>query len=90
MKNLIFLAAFGLVMMFSCKSDNAGTAAKGVEPGAPAVEATTNATNTLKSAENPFKQEEAAVPVGPITKITFAESEYDFLSQLILTLLTLT
>jgi len=79
MKNLIFSAAFGLVLMFSCKSDTTGNAASGVEPGTPSVEATTKAANNqVTPADNPFKQDEAAVPVGPVTSMTFAETEYDF------------
>jgi len=65
--------------MAACKSDTtsvANTAA--VEPGAPSIQANAKPNEVVK-AESPFnKDAEAAVPVGPITTIEFAETEYDF------------
>lgn len=71
MKNLGFLMALCVLLMASCKSDTATTA---TAPAAPTVEATAKA-NEVKPANNPL---EAAVPVGPVTSIEFAETEYDF------------
>ena len=58
--------------MAACKSDTT-TAPSTAAPSVPST-ATTEA-NVVSPAKNPV---EAAVPVGPITTMEFAETEYDF------------
>ncbi len=71
-KQIGFLLAFSLLLLASCKQDSSATTA--TEPSVPTAEANTGLTPTT----NPLKTEEPAVPVGPITTMSFEESEYDF------------
>ncbi len=68
----LFIAAT-MLMMAACKSDSATTSA---EPTAPSVPATTK--TEVSPIADPTKGNEPAVPVGPITSIEFAKTEYDF------------
>ena len=70
MKNLGFLFAFSLLVLVSCKNDSAESA--------DAVPATPTAVNTPTPTADPLAGNEPAVPAGPITTISFAETEYDF------------
>lgn len=74
MKKLGLLFAFSLLLMAACKNDGATTETETVDPAVPA----STAPNTAVPTENPLKTQEPAIPAGPITEITFAETEYDF------------
>ena len=75
MRKLGFLFAFSLLLMVACKNDS--SVPSDSETVSPTVPATT-AVNTAVPTANPLKTDEPAIPAGPITTITFAETEYDF------------
>ena len=72
MKKLGFLFVFSLLALVACKNDSASTA-ETVEAVTPTVP-----TNTPTPTASPLKNNEPAVPAGPITSISFEETEYDF------------
>lgn len=78
MNKILFLAAFGMILMASCKTDTNSAVTSEVSPSAPSVPATTASKNDVTPIANPVGKDEPAVPVGPITSIEFVETEHDF------------
>jgi len=75
MKKFGFLFAFSLLLMVACKNDaGSSETAEAATPSVPS----SSAVNTPTPATPPVKLNEPAVPAGPITSISFKETEYDF------------
>ncbi|MBT8189764.1 MAG: DUF1573 domain-containing protein [Saprospiraceae bacterium] len=76
MKKLGFLFAFAIVAMIACKNEGAeAETASTITPSAPTSAANVN--QAVPTA-NPINKNEPAVPAGPITTISFDETEFDF------------
>ena len=71
MKKLGFLFTLSFMLLIACKNDSATESAD-------AVPATPTEVNTPTPTANPLGNNEPAVPAGPITTISFAETEHDF------------
>jgi len=72
MKKLGLFFAFSLLLMVACKNDSASTDSAEAVPAAPTP------VNTATPTANPMPNNEPAVPAGPITTVSFEETEYDF------------